>query len=392
MPVTAPVASLPTMGTVFNIAWPLMLKAMMLNGIVVIDAYLVSSLGDPAVAALGLAAAFGNLLLGVILAFSTATQIRVALAVGSGRPAALKTGVYAGMAINLVVAVLGVVVVLLFSGGLIDSFAHTPWIAEQARSYLRVFLILILIEAISQCIGSYFNGRGKTIIPFGGHLIAVPVNVFFSYSLIHGNFGFPALGVVGAAFGSAVASLAQLLYLGTSFYRFCGGHLDEKGWLHPTFFKSVQRHLLFALPIAGTFVSNALAVYALALLFAKLSVNEFAAMTIITPWINLTGFIGTSVATAAGILVAQLLGSNRRGSDLDDFLKMAWKMAFIAAALVSLTYLAVCLGTDRIYGNLEAETRAAIYSFLPFLLIRGSRKDQMRCAGTPCGQVGIRCL
>jgi putative MATE family efflux protein len=359
----------PTKGDVFKIAWPLMLKAMMLNGIVVIDAYLVSSLGESAVAALGLAAAFGNLLLGIILAFSTATQIRIAQAFGSRRPAAIKTGVYAGMVINLAVAAIGVIVVLAISGPLIDQFAHTPNIAEQARAYLNVFLFLILIEAVSQCLGSYFNGCGKTVIPFRSYLIGLPINVFVSYCFIHGNFGFPALGVMGAALGSAVASVVQFIFMALVFFRQNGGLLGDKGWLNGTFGSSVKRHLMFALPIAGTFASNAFAVYVLALLFAKMSVIDFAALTLITPWINLTGFIGTSVATATGIIVAQMLGSGQRGPQMDVFLKMAWRMAFVAAGIVSLTYLVVCLGSSVIYGALEKQTQAAIFSFLPFLLL-----------------------
>ena len=44
-------------------------------------------------------------------------------------------------------------------------------------------------------------------------------------------------------------------------------------------------------------------------------------------------------------------------------------MAMIAAAIVSVTYLGVCLGSPYIYGALEPETQAAIYSFLPFLML-----------------------
>lgn len=369
MHATAGEAATPSKTAIFNIAWPLMLKAMMLNGIVVIDAYLISDLGEPAVAALGLAAAFGSLLLGVLFAFSSATQIRIAQAFGSKRPYALKTGFYVGLIVNLAAAAIGVVLVSLFAGGLIDRFAHTPWIAEQARNYLGVFLVLVFVEAVAQCLGSYFNGCGKTIMPFRSYLIAVPVNIAVSYTLIHGNFGFPALGVMGAAVGSAVASLARVLYLGTKFYQISGAHLNEDGWLNGTLALSIKRHLIFALPIAGTFVSNAIANYVLAMLFAQLSVNQFAAMTLILPWINLTGHIGMSIAQASGIIIAQLLGSDRRGNELNTFLFRAWRMAFGAAVIVAFTYLVLCLASGRIYSNLEAETQAALLSFLPVLLI-----------------------
>jgi len=226
-----------------------------------------------------------------------------------------------------------------------------------------------MIEAVAQCLSSYFNGRGKSIMPFRSYLIAVPVNVTVSYTLIHGNFGFPALGVMGAAIGSAVASLARAGFLCTVFYRMTKAHLSEQGWLNGTFLLSVRRHLVFALPIAGTFISNAVATSVLALLFAKLSVNQFAAMTLITPWINLTGHIGTSIAQASGIIVAQLLGRKLPSPRIDAFLSRAWRMAFVAAGLVSLTYLVICLASQTLYGNLEPETQAALISFLPVLLL-----------------------
>lgn len=369
MTATAARAAIPTNSDVFRIAWPLTLKAMMLNGIVVIDAYLVSALGEPALVAMGLAAAFGSLLLGVLFAFSTAIQIRTAQAHGSESPVALKTAFYAGLIINLGATAIGAILVWLFSGGVIDALAHTDWIAEQARSYLNIFLILVFFEAVAQCLDSHFNGRGQTIVSFRSYLIALPLNVAISYVLIFGYFGFPEMGVMGAAIGSAVASLARAIFLGYFFDRMTRCYRGVGGWLNGTLWRSVERQLVFALPIAGTFISNAIANYVLALLFARLSVNQFAAITLITPWINLTGHIGMSWAQASGIIVAQMLGSHRRGSELDHFLSRAWRMAFVAAGMVSITYLVLCLASGRIYGNLEPETTAALYSFLPVLLL-----------------------
>ncbi len=357
------------MAAVFNLAWPLTLKAMMLHGIVVIDAWLVSALGEPALAAMGLGGAFAGLLLGVILAFSNATQIRVAQAFGSGRDIALKTALQAGVFINVIAALLGMVVIGAMAAPLIDLFAHTDWIAEQARLYLFTFLVVIILEAIGQGFGSHFNGCGKTIMPFLSHLIAIPINVAVSYCLIHGLYGLPELGVMGAAVGSAVASLIRMLFLGIGLWRLNRFYLGTEGWLHDSFAISLRRHLVFALPIAGTFMSNAFSNYVCTLLFAKMSVNQFAAMTLIQPWVHVAGTFGIAWAMATGINVAQLLGQDQKGPELDIFLRRAWRGALIAAAIVACCYIFICLSAEQLYGALEPETTAALLSFLPVLLI-----------------------
>jgi len=366
---TATRRATPSNRTVFDVAWPLTFKAMMVNGIVLIDAYLVSGLGEPALAAMGLASAFGTLLVGTLFAFSTATQIRLAQAVGSGRPVALKTGFYAGLITNLAVAMIGIVFVAAFGGLVLDRIAHTPWIAEQARAYLNIFLLVVLCEAVAQCVGSFFNGSGRTIIPLKSYVFAIPINVATSYLLIHGAAGLPGLGVTGAAIGSALGALARTLYLARAFHRETGSYRSEPGWLNGTLWQSLGRHLNFSMPIAGTFVSNAVANYAGMLLFAKMSVNQFAAITLILPWVQAAGTFGIAWAQSTGIIVAQLLGSNRSGDELDRFLGRAWRMAFVAAGLVSTTYFFICLGSGWIYGNLEQETTAALLSFLPVLLL-----------------------
>lgn len=354
---------------VFGLAWPLTLKAIMLHGIVVIDAYLVSPLGEQALAVLGLAAAIAGLLLGVLLSFSNATQIRVAQAAGSGDAIFLKSALVSGLTINLIACVAGLVLLELAAGPIIDGLAHDPWIAEQARHYLTVFAIVIAAESVHQCLSAYFNGTGDTRLPLYSYMLGVPVNVGVSVSLIHGLFGAPELGVVGAAIGSATAAVLQASFLGlclwykTAFYR------DVVGWRNGTFAASLRRHLGFAWPIAATFISATAASNVCMLLYANLDVSAFAAMTLIMPWVQVAGTVGMSWAQATGIIVAQLLGSDRRGATLDRFLGGAWRTAFVAAGAVAAVYLTVILLSPWIYSELHPTTRATLFSFWPILLL-----------------------
>ncbi|WP_417721864.1 MATE family efflux transporter [Salipiger sp.] len=358
----------PGVSAILAMAWPMTLRAMMLHGTVVIDAWLVAGLGEEALAAMGLAAAIGGMLTGILLAFSNGTQILVAQSFGTGRREALRAAFLCGLAINVGAAVLGLLAAALLAGRVIDAGAHTPWIADEARRYLLAFSLVVLAEAVAQSLSAHLNGCGETRRPFYSYLIAVPVNVAVSVVLIHGWFGLPAMGVAGAALGSAVSALVRAWYLVHHLRRSDAavlgvGRGDTPPW------QALRRHLAFTLPVAVTFVSATFSNSVCALLYAGLSVTDFAALTLISPWVQVAGTVGMCWAQAAGILVAQLLGRRSDPEVLDAFLRRAWKGAIVAAAAVACVHLGICLASDRIYDDLQPATRAALWSFLPVLLV-----------------------
>lgn len=354
---------------VFTLAWPMTLKAIFLHGTIVIDGLLLSSLGEGALAAMGLAAALGGIVLGFIFAFSHAMQIRTAQAFGGGNQVFLKSVLASGLVVSLGIGVIGVAVILIWGGSLITALAPSIEIAEQAQTYLSIFTIVLLCEAVGQCIASFFNGCSRSKLPLYGYLLSVPINIVSSIALIHGLWGFPALGVAGAALGSAIAIMVQ-----TTFWCFLllrtNGHLRRvSGWHHGTFVPTVKRHIKFSLPIAATFVSATLSTHVCSLIYAKMALNSFAALTLIAPWNMLAGQISMQWTQATGILVAQLLGKRTPEDVLDRFLSRAWMGAFVSAGIVAAVFLGMCLSLDWIYPDLEPETRVILFGFLPILMI-----------------------
>ncbi|MEV8466392.1 MATE family efflux transporter [Fluviibacterium sp. DFM31] len=366
---------------IFNLAWPMTLKAIILHGTVVIDAYLVSSLGETALAAMGLAAAIAGFVLGGILAFSNAMQIRTAQAFGTNDPVFLKSVLVSGMGISLAVGSIGLLVISLFGGRLLAAMAPTDEVVGLAINYLAVFSLVILGEAVGQCLSSFFNGCGRTKLPLYSFCLSLPINVAASIVLIHGLFGLPAFGVTGAAMGSAIAVCVQVGFLVWRLVRLDGHLRHVAGWRNGTLNATIRRHLAFSLPIAATFFSATFAAQFCTLIYAKMSLNEFAAMTIIAPWIMVAGTIGMQWAQASGIIVAQLLGQRQPEAVLDRFLGSAWRGAFVAAACVALVYSGVCLSAGVLYSDLSVETRAYLLSFLPILLIMPFPK----CSNAICG-------
>jgi len=359
----------PSAGQVFSLAWPMTLKAILLHGTVVIDAYLVASLGETALAGLGLAAAVAGLALGAIYAFSSAVQIRAAQAAGTKDIVFRKSVLVAGLAVSLGLGTLGLTLIWTLGWGLMELLAPNDAVLALAWNYLSVFSLVILGEAIGQVLSSHFNGSGRTRIPLYSFCLSVPVNITTSVVLIHGLFGAPALGVVGAAVGSAIAIWVQVTFLGGGLWVQDKALLAAKGWRNITFAGTIRRHVTFALPIAATFFSASLAGNVSQMFYARMPLNAFAALTLIAPWIMVVGTISMQWTQATGIFVAQLLGQRTSEPTLDRFLSIAWRGALVTAVIGAALFAIICLSAKVIYDDLTSETQAILLSFLPVLLI-----------------------
>ncbi|MEM9523591.1 MAG: MATE family efflux transporter [Pseudomonadota bacterium] len=373
---------IPTHGAIFKLAWPLAVNAILLQGIVILDTYLVSILGENALTAMGLAGAIAGLLSGALMSISHATQILVARAKGADDPVALKSALWCAVAIGGAVAGLGLALVRTLGDDVIGSFAHTPEIAQDAVAYLDIFALVIVFEVGSQAISCHFNGTGRTRLPFYSHLAEMPVNIGLSVVLIFGLYGFPELGLKGAAIGSAAAALVRLLFLAVCLHRLEAAVIRAPGWARATFPASVTWHALFALPVAAAFFGQAACNTVSALLYARMSVNDFAAMTLILPWIQVVGTMMISWAQATGIFVGQLLGQRETAGHMNAFLKRSWRVCIVIAAFVSTLYLAASMSFRWIYEDLQRETLDALWSFVPALLLLSFPKSSNAMCGS----------
>lgn len=361
--------SSPDAKDVFSLSWPMTVKAILLHGTVVIDGWLVSSLGEVSLAAMGLAATIAGFVSGFIFAFSSALQIRTAQAFGTKDRVFMKSVLASGLALGIGIGVVGVAALLLFGEAILLTIAPNAIVAADAWAYLSIFIFVILAESIGQNIGSHFNGSGRTKLPLYGYMLSVPINIVLSVIFIHGYFGFPAMGVAGAAWGSAIAIVVQAGFLAVMAWRFDSDLRQVKGWRNGTFGATIRRHVTFGWPIAVTFISANFSTRVSMLIFSQMSIAAFAAMTLIMPWVMVAGTMGMQWAQATGIIVAQLLGQKRDEATLDKFLSSSWRMGFLAAALVATVYGILCLLPDIIYPQLGPDTRAYLASFALVLLV-----------------------
>ena len=368
--------------SVFNLAWPIASNAILLQCILIIDTVLVTPLGEESLAAMGLASSIAGIILGVIFAFSNGSQLLIAQAYGADSPVALKSGFWSGQIICWLVAIAGIAFIVFLADSLLGAIAPTEAMAEKSKDYLLIFTGVIVGVSISHNITVLFNGTGNSKLPFYSNLIELPINAGLSYVLIYGHWGFPELGLSGAAWGSVIAVCMRTLFLLGALIITKQVFIISSGWLKGSFSQSLSHHYRQSIHIAITFISMSMTAHICMMLYAKLDVNQFAALVLILPWIRVAGNIVTAWAQATGILVGQILGKNR-WELLDDFVKRSWRFSVYISVLVAAIYAGMFFLFEVLYPDLQLETVDALWSLLPLLLFI----PFIRTSNTMCGHV-----
>ena len=91
-----------------------------------------------------------------------------------------------------------------------DSTGDVALTLAFGRDYLRVALIALVPMALTQVYANTLRETGQTVPPMVSSIAAVAANALFNYLLIFGIGPFPALGVVGAAWGTVIARFVEL--------------------------------------------------------------------------------------------------------------------------------------------------------------------------------------
>ncbi|WP_045402992.1 MATE family efflux transporter [Vibrio hyugaensis] len=344
-----------------------------MQSMLMIDTFLVSPLGEVSLAAMGIATTIISFALGVQMALANGSQLVLSRAVGSGLHQSVNKGFWAGLIINVLVAVVFWALLTLFDKPLINQLTDNIALYAETERYLSVAKFIIVFNAITQVMIALFNALGRTKVPFKGYLIELPVNMLMSYVLIHGFAGFEGIGVQGAAAGSLVAIAIRLLYL-TLCIRLDDSIVLSLKNLDASLKRNTINHFKEIFPVAAnvTMLQTGATIYML--LYSQLTLNAYVAMTIVMPWIKAGSQFITAWAHSSAITISQAIGSRQMNNlrrDVNTSIDMAVMISFVSAAF----FLALSYVLPGLYPNLDPSTYQALsaiaplYIFLP--IVRG---------------------
>ena len=203
-----------TVRTAVSMAWPSIIESFFAAFAGLVDSLMVSSLGSYAVAAVGLTTQPKFMGLSLFFALNVAISALVARRRGQNKQEEANRLLYTALIFLVGAAVVLSIAFVALADPIIRLCGSTPETHDSAVAYFRIIMGGMIFNCIQMGINSAQRGAGNTKITMRTNMTSNTINIIFNYLLIGGHFGFPALGIQGAALatvlGTVVASIMSI--------------------------------------------------------------------------------------------------------------------------------------------------------------------------------------
>jgi putative MATE family efflux protein len=316
-----------------RIALPVSLQSMLFSLLGVIDVFMVSQLGEAPTAAVGVGNRifFFNLIL--IVGLSGAVSVLASQYFGAGDMKGVRRTLAQSWLTSLLFSLPFIILYLLWPAQIVAIVADDPDYVTYASDYLMITGVSILFTALVVPLEAALRSIGEVRLPTYVGFISVLVNAVLNALLIFGLFGFPELGVVGAAIGTLVSRLLQILLLFALVARDFNQVLPTReDWHQAKQTKHRKSYIKIALPMTLHQGIWAAGILVHGVIIGKLGVSELAIVSLLAPveGVLITTFLGFAVAAST------LLGHELGAENYQTAAQHSWWYVATSCLLASL--------------------------------------------------------
>ena len=390
--------------SIWQLAIPSILGNLSYTVVGMVQTKFVGELGAQALAAVGAGQRVFFAMQAVLMAVSAGTTALVARAWGAGDYAEASRVTMASLALAGSFALVITVVGLFYAGGVASVFGLDPATLEMAADNIRWLCIFNVAFAVNFILGAALRASGDAWSPLWIGAAVNVVNVPLLYVFIFGEFGFPAMGVAGAAVAAGLSFtvggvILIVLWVGQKFrVKHVGGRWWRKermGQLMHIGYPAAVEQVVFQ---AGFFIF-------LMLIGNYYGTEAFAAYNIGANLLMVCFTVGFGFSIAGSTLVGQHLGAG----DHSGATSAGWRALWLA--IVSMGVLGVgviyyayelayfFIGDEPLTVEYTVQMTRILGACMPLLAVEFALGGALRGAGdtrfplmaTFLGLIGMRC-
>ena len=195
-----------------KLASPVMLGMVGHMTVAFADNVVVGQLGAAELAAVSLGNSFFFLAMSLAIGFATAITPIVAEADSSKNIMGVKDALKHGLILCSIMGI-SLYLLLMLVKPIMFKMNQPLEVVKLAIPYLNFIALSIIPLIIFEALKRFSDGLSNTKYPMYATILANVINITLNYLLIFGHFGFPKLGITGAAIGTLVSRIVMALFL-----------------------------------------------------------------------------------------------------------------------------------------------------------------------------------
>ena len=275
-----------------------------------VDTVMLSRYSDNSVAAVGLDNQLISLVFLVYQFFSMGAAILCAQYIGAGLRKRLVQVVGIALTVNLILGVAVSALLYLFAEELLQVMGLRPELMGDGLVYLRLTGVLSFFQALSLTFSASLRSADKVIYPMVVTGIVNVVNILGNYALIFGHWGFPQLGVEGAAISTATCRAIAMLLLAVIHFKV---HIPRfpLHYFRPIPWQELKNLFYIGIPAMSENISYCLSLVVITYFINQISNEALAARAYCHNMIMFVYLFCLSITQGGDILVGHLVGQRR---------------------------------------------------------------------------------
>ena len=326
-----------------------------------VDTAMVGTLGDVALAAVGMGSFANFMSVAFLQGFSTGVQAISARRKGELRLSESAAPLNAALVVVFAVGIPLSIFLSNASGFIFESLLDDRSVVEVGVSYFEIRVLGMTAIGINFAFRGFWNGVDLTRLYLQTIVVMHAANIFLNWVFIFGNLGAPQMGAPGAGLASALS-----LYLGSLCYIYLGFKYGrDKGFLRRKIDWSTTKVLLrLSVPSGVQLFLFATGLVVLFWIIGKIGTDSAAAATVLINVMLVAILPGVGFGLASMSLVGQAIG--RR--DIADAYQWAWDVVKVATATLGAAGLLMALFPRVILGVFLQEPDTLELACLPLVI------------------------
>lgn len=322
------------MKSLCKIAIPVTLQSMLQASFSIVDQIMIGQLGETNISAVGLCGNFSLIFSVVIGAVSTVAGILIAQFIGAEDAKEAWCSFNVSLICGIIISALFFLTAGVFPMQILGLYTKDMSIVNTGAVYFRIVAFSYIPMAVSNILSTWLRCKEHATIPFWVSFGAVAVNTGLNCLLIFGKFGFPCLGIKGAAIATLISQLFNLVFIVIGFV-LCIRKDGDKPLLSLYFRKiSIRDFLMMIMPIMVSEFLWSLGQNVESAVYGHLGTSNLAAYTLTCPIQGIIVGALSGLSAAAGVIVGKRLGRKEYDEAYTESKKIMYA-GLIGAAAVS---------------------------------------------------------